>query len=256
MTLKFGSEKQLTKEVSSLFEDNLEYQNRYDLKNDFIIKFIKKYGKINQNVLDVGGINGNVLDNIFKYTPIKKGYNLELVRQFSKYQVNEDIIFINGSALNLPFKDNSFDFVVISALLHHLVGSGIRESKKNIQKAVDELLRVTRNGGYVVIEDIWNKYKIFSALIFYILLILSKFSLKIKYFSIHKHLIVLFLTIKEIRSLFDKENVKIIEEKIIKHNQPLKFKVTILLSKMGNIHLAVLKEQSPFEEIRASSLAQ
>lgn len=49
--------KHLTDEVVGLFEDFSEhYSHRYDLKNTPIIKFIRKHGKDNQNVLEVGGI--------------------------------------------------------------------------------------------------------------------------------------------------------------------------------------------------------
>jgi|GEM_PF-1803718 len=236
------SHKQLTNEVTGLFEDFLEYYTHtYDFEDNSIIKFIKNRGGIHQKVLEVGGNNGNVIDNIFKYTPIEEGYNLELTPIFSKYQVNDNIVFINGSALNLPFKDGSFDVVVIRLLLHHLVGSSITGSITNAQRVVDELIRVTRNGGYILIEDIYNKYKIYSSITFYILLILSKLNLSSRFFLIHKNLIVLFLTIKEIRSLLNKENVEIVEEEIREPHQPLKFKVTVLLSKTGRIFLAGLK---------------
>ncbi len=234
--------KHLTDEVVGLFEDFSEhYSHRYDLKNTAIIKFIRKHGKDNQNVLEVGGNNGSVLDNIFKYTPIKRGYNLELTTIFSKYQVNKDIIFINGSALNLPFKDNTFDFVVIRHLLHHLVGRSRSASKENAHRAVDELIRVTKSGGYVIIEEEYNKYNIFGTLTFYILLAMSRIKMSSEYFSIHKNLIVSFLTIKEIKSLLGRENIKIVEEGITKWNPSRKFKITILMSKLGSVFWAGLK---------------
>lgn len=44
----------------------------------------------------------------------------------------------------LPFRSESFDYVVVSGLLHHLVGQG------NLTEYLAEFARVTRQGGYVI----------------------------------------------------------------------------------------------------------
>ncbi len=44
----------------------------------------------------------------------------------------------------LPFPDDSFDYIMCSGLLHHLVGQG------NLIEYVKEFARVTRPGGYVI----------------------------------------------------------------------------------------------------------
>lgn len=44
---------------------------------------------------------------------IKEAYNMELVFEAYKKQVNEDICLIGGNALDIPFKNCSFDWVVI-----------------------------------------------------------------------------------------------------------------------------------------------
>jgi len=44
----------------------------------------------------------------------------------------------------LPFYSNSFDFVISSGLLHHLVGQG------NLAKYLDEFVRVARRGGHII----------------------------------------------------------------------------------------------------------
>jgi ubiquinone/menaquinone biosynthesis C-methylase UbiE len=45
---------------------------------------------------------------------------------------------------NLPFRDNSFDYVICSGILHHLVGQG------DLRVYLREFARVARDGGYVV----------------------------------------------------------------------------------------------------------
>jgi ubiquinone/menaquinone biosynthesis C-methylase UbiE len=51
---------------------------------------------------------------------------------------------ILADAKALPFRSDSFDFVISSALVHHLVGQG------KVAKYLDEFIRVTRPGGYVI----------------------------------------------------------------------------------------------------------
>jgi ubiquinone/menaquinone biosynthesis C-methylase UbiE len=51
---------------------------------------------------------------------------------------------ILANAKNLPFHSNSLDYVIISSLLHHLIGQG------NLKDYLEEFVRVTRDGGYVI----------------------------------------------------------------------------------------------------------
>ena len=53
---------------------------------------------------------------------------------------------VNGSAVALPFPDRSFDGVWSFGLLHHLSDSEVR-------RAVCEMIRICRPGGYLVIVD-------------------------------------------------------------------------------------------------------
>ncbi|MCE9688230.1 methyltransferase domain-containing protein [Shewanella sp. AS16] len=52
-----------------------------------------------------------------------------------------------GNACELAFADNSFDMVFDFAVLHHV---------PDWQRAVDEVARVLRPGGYFVIEDLYR----------------------------------------------------------------------------------------------------
>lgn len=56
-------------------------------------------------------------------------------------------------AINLPFKDNSFDTVVMVNVIHHLSFSTIRKSKNNVQQALGEIRRVLHNDGYLLLNE-------------------------------------------------------------------------------------------------------
>jgi len=51
---------------------------------------------------------------------------------------------IRGSITEIPYRDNYFDRVVVMSVLEHLKG-------KELQRAIKEILRVTRPGGFAVI---------------------------------------------------------------------------------------------------------
>ena len=52
---------------------------------------------------------------------------------------------IEGNLLNIPFKDNYFDYTLCIAALHHL------STKDHRQKAVNELARITKKNGKILI---------------------------------------------------------------------------------------------------------
>jgi SAM-dependent methyltransferase len=69
----------------------------------------------------------------------------------SSYPAN--IRFVQGSALSMPFPEQSFDSVAIVMLLHHLVGGTVEESRRNVQQCISECRRVLKPGGRLVIAE-------------------------------------------------------------------------------------------------------
>lgn len=75
----------------------------------------------------------------------------------------KNIEFIEGSVLNMPFKDESYDIVFSNGVLHHT---------ENWQKGVEEMLRVLKSGGHgwlYLIENpggiFWDKIEILRAIL-------------------------------------------------------------------------------------------
>jgi len=59
-----------------------------------------------------------------------------------------------GSALAIAEPDNSYDGVLMSMLIHHLVGKNASESLANVEQAIKEAVRVLRPGGkFVILES-------------------------------------------------------------------------------------------------------
>jgi pseudaminic acid biosynthesis-associated methylase len=117
------------KELDMLYKKNIGI-TREELNRDFI-------GSLSRNfkVLEVGSNVGNQLI-LLKKMGFKNLYGIEL----NSYAVErsksraEGINIIQGSAFDIPFKDNFFDLVFTSGVLIHI-------NPKVIQKAIGEIHR-------------------------------------------------------------------------------------------------------------------
>jgi len=136
--------------IRSLFKEN-----NYDIEEERV-KVLKRAGKIKEPILDVGTGPGRMA-----YTLARAGYDvttIDISREVQKvariyarkYKVLDKIKFINMDAQNMKFKDNSFQTVISSNLLHDV---------KDPKKAVREIIRVTQSTGKIVVSDLNSKGK-------------------------------------------------------------------------------------------------
>jgi len=122
-----------------------QYEGESHIDNMFRIfdKNLKMYSP--NNILDVGCGNGYRTVRIADYfnVHVKNVYGLDY---------NDDFIIackriFNASKIDLetddmPYEDNAFDLVICNQVLEHL---------KNYRKVIDDLIRVTKKRGYIVI---------------------------------------------------------------------------------------------------------
>ncbi|KXO15198.1 methyltransferase domain protein [Clostridiales bacterium KA00134] len=80
----------------------------------------------------------------------KSEFSKELCKNNAKLEGVENVRFENGNAVNLPFKDESFDAVTSNYVYHNITG-------KNKQKLLLETFRVLKKGGVFVIHDLMSK---------------------------------------------------------------------------------------------------
>lgn len=115
--------------------------------------FSSENRSIKKNVLDIGAGNcRNLLpfkDNKLFALDISK----EMLKNGQKYSKKFDlgIEFVQGSASELPFKNNTFDVVLAIASLQCLY------KKKEREKSMKEIYRVLKPNGYVLVSS-WNRW--------------------------------------------------------------------------------------------------
>lgn len=222
----------------------MAYENADDknnsLRNSERLKSI--LGLINRDgmkILDVGGASGVFLKIINENAKHKIiGYNLDFDPYYKDKQVNDKIKFINGSIIDSKIGDNQFDIVTFRHVLHHLIGNSIRETKENQKRALSEMFRIVKKGGYVIFEEEVNKIKLFSRIVFYLSKIANKWGIKSKGFQAGD-VIVSFLTPRElermIADIHGEYNIDIIGKSYKKWKMGLKWKITLLMGWVGSV---------------------
>jgi len=112
--------------------------------------FLGDYIKDGDNVLDVGCGNGRFLEvirgKVFQYTGID---NSESLISYAKEWHGDKGKFVCTNALDLPFKDESFDKIVSFGVLHHI------PSKKLRKQFLNEAHRALKKDGLMIIT-VWN----------------------------------------------------------------------------------------------------
>lgn len=116
-------------------------------------KLINNATKNSSQVLDIG--NGGVINYEFDHFDKLVCGDLFVSQIASKrYEACCNVEFVKADILNLQnFADDSFDTVIISAVIHHLAGSTLKRTHENTCKAISECLRVIKQGGGLLIIE-------------------------------------------------------------------------------------------------------
>jgi tRNA (uracil-5-)-methyltransferase TRM9 len=114
-------------------------------------ELFQPYIKPNSHIADIGCGNGRLISelrNDENYTGVDVSEHL--LDQARKNHPHHK--FLTGSLLDIPLPDNSIDTTFSIAALHHIPSEKLRK------KAVVELTRITKPGGYIIIT-VWNLWQ-------------------------------------------------------------------------------------------------
>lgn len=96
-------------------------------------------------VLEVGCGNGKNLKDM-KHVSSKVGCDMS--PSFVNMVIKEGIECHHANILNLPYQTGGFDYTLCIAVLHHL------STQERREKGLSELIRVTKPGGFILIQ-VW-----------------------------------------------------------------------------------------------------
>ena len=135
------------------------WPNKYNI-NRQITKYLTDY-----TLLSKTSPFGKKILNIGCSEPIDELYWVEIVKEWHVLDINKEIVenatklaslalpqkqfsklkFITGDVLQLEIDDDSYDVVISFSTIDHIPG------KENREKAIKEMVRVLKKGGYLVI---------------------------------------------------------------------------------------------------------
>jgi len=134
--------------LTSVTHENLKIFDEWYFKfYPYLNKYLPKGLIKNKNVLEIGLGFGSVGNFIFKQSKTYTGVDLaknpvDLMNKRIDFESVNTASAQEGSVLDLKFDDNTFDTVVSIGCIHH-TGS--------IPKAIDEITRVLKPGGTMII---------------------------------------------------------------------------------------------------------
>ena len=112
----------------------------HELIDSLEVEFVERFAR-SADVLEVGCGTGLLLQRIQKFARSAKGVDLSPGMLTLARERGLDVV--EGSATALPFPDSSFDVTCSFKVLAHV---------RDIERALAEMARVTRPGGYVIAE--------------------------------------------------------------------------------------------------------
>ena len=90
---------------------------------------------------DIGCGNGKNM----KYRVDCENYGCDFSEELVKICKGDGLDVVYGDILSVPFEDKQFDYTICIAVIHHL------STPEKRKKAIDEVIRVTKNGGKILL---------------------------------------------------------------------------------------------------------
>lgn len=108
-------------------------------------------------VLDIGCGEGETVEYAEYATQRGNYVGVDISRKMLPSSSTGAVDYLQASATDLPFSPESFDIVVLSDILHHLVGSTRRESKQKAKDTLAECKELVDEGGKIVLKEQYHE---------------------------------------------------------------------------------------------------
>jgi len=132
------------------------YAPHYDEKLDYLDSFEKrKLVELMDNlggkkVLDIGCGTGRIIPDLLDKNAIVTGADISTEMLKIAQEKFPKVNFVEADIRKLPFKDDSFDFVIAAFVIVHL-------KQVELENAFDEVYRVLKPGGKFILTNINQK---------------------------------------------------------------------------------------------------
>jgi len=179
-----AAEKQ-TRPVAASDADTVAYFDShvpdYDpSRMEHVAAFIREHAGEDASLIDLGCGVGNTLAYLAAQTQVTNFVAADVSENcLSKTREAVDCETVLGSVVDPAFAASrlrSYDFAVLSAVLHHLVGPTRAESRQNALAAIANALSMLREGGFLLIHEPVFEPRIAMDAVFWAKRVLSRLS--------------------------------------------------------------------------------
>lgn len=168
-------------------ENTIEYFDKnipeYPLyRFNYTVKVINRCSCEDSSLVDIGCGTANMLEFLRKETPIQDLCGIDVSQNcLLKTQKRVSCETFLGSILDNNFIERiprRFDFAILGAVLHHLVGKTRKKSKEYALLAISNSLTLLENGGYLIIFEPTFYPSISMDIVFYLKKLITKITSK------------------------------------------------------------------------------
>ncbi len=219
-----------------------EYERFFD-RTWMLERCLARIDRPGLQLCDVGGATGVFLAQLAERSSHPfTGTLLEVDAGHRARLVQEDLRFVHGSILENDLPGGAFDIVTFAHVLHHLVADSAAETRELQARALDEMLRITKPGGYLIFEEQVNRVASFARGVYELSRFANRAGLRSKFFEAGT-VVVRFMTPGEIESDLEvhvREHRARVEEHVLTPwNMPWRWKLTLLMSRVGCVAFVV-----------------
>lgn len=115
----------------------------------------------------------------------------------------------------LPFKSSTFNLIVSTDLLHHLVGDNPSKCIDNIKKSISEMNMTLKPKGIILIHEYLSRTYLYTLIMYYVTLFCAKLNIEINSLDIHSKVIIYPLTKKKLISILKENGYQIKEIRLL-----------------------------------------
>ena len=200
-------------------------------------RMLERIDRPGLEVCDVGGARGRFLAAVASQArfPIQ-GTILEVDERHREHLVRPEFAFIHGSVVDNDIPDGAFDIVTFQHVLHHMVSDSVRNTRALQERTLQEMIRITRPGGWLVFEEQVNRVVPFSRLIYWLSRTTNQHGLRWRYFDVGA-VVVSYLTPREIQAWVShacsEGRVAVEAEEFTRWEMPWRWRLTLLMAWSG-----------------------
>lgn len=153
--------------LQKITQKRLWQYSRNFIRNTSLV--INRALKNNDKVLDIG--NGGIINYEFESLSLLHCTDITISNKASKrYEKFQNVEFIKANIMDMKgIDENTYDVVIVQAVLHHLAVKRLEDTYRNVDKAITECLRVLKpKGKLLIIESTVNSFlEVIERLLYY-----------------------------------------------------------------------------------------